>query len=307
MRIIIPSVLLSALLSSTGVQGQPITKPTCFAGTIIDTTPLEQGTIFDLLCGTGGTTPPTTPTIEDTRLQFTRFCDAVKQTPLAAIKEILEDPTREVTVFAPVDTAFAPLTEAQFLAIPDLRRIIELHISPTRRQTSDLKCNNEFCAINTQVIGNNYLPNECVQKSRTKCTTAGTSFQIGPGNRGEVNWPEIGSPINLFQRTQFTSNPGVLANEAGQFSSNINVCNGVVQVVNQFLRPFPNNGSKGGKGSKAYYGSGYYGGKGSKMNKGRALDQDMINEKDDDNSKHDRRKRLLESLVEPNGNIEQLD
>ena len=40
---------------------------------------------------------------------------------------------------------------------------------------------------------------------------------------------------------------------------------------------------------------------------GRALDQNMINETDEDNSSHDRRKRLLESLVEPNGNIEQLD
>jgi len=305
MRIIYPSVLLSALLSSTGVQGQPITIPPCFAGTIVATTPLEQISIFDLLCGNGVTDPVTVPIIANTRALFTYFCAAVNQ--LTDIKTMLSAAGAEYTVFAPVDTAFAPLTQAQFLAIPDLRRIIELHISPTRRQTSDLKCNNEICAINTQVIGNNYLPNECVQLSRTKCTTAGTSFQIGPGNRGEVNWPEIGSPINLFQRTQFTSNPGVLANEAGQFSSNINVCNGVVQVVNQFLRPFPNNGSKGGKGSKGNYYSGYYGGKSSKMNKGRALDQDMINEKDDDNSKHDRRKRLLESLVEPNGNIEQLD
>jgi len=156
------------------------------------------------------------------------------------------------------------------------------------------------------------LPIPCVQKSRTKCTTAGTSFQIGPLNRGVEDWPKIGSPNDLFDRTQFPANPEVplLSNADGDFSSNINVCNGVVQVVNNFLQPFPhdNNGSKGGKGGKG--GKGYYfDGKSSKSRKmgGRALDQDMINEKDEDNSSHDRRKRLLESLVEPNGNIEQLD
>ena len=153
------------------------------------------------------------------------------------------------------------------------------------------------------------MPRPSVQESRTKCTTAGTSFQIGPGNNVPADWPKIGSPINLFNQASFPSNPEVSSNLAGKFSSNINVCNGVVQVVNNFLQPFPHNngskGGKGGKGSKGYYNDS----KSSKSRKmgGRALDQNMINETDEDNSSHDRRKRLLESLVEPNGNIEQLD
>jgi hypothetical protein len=251
--------------------------------------------------------PPTA-----TRAQFTTFCAALNISKLATTKLLLQTKAAEVTVFAPVDTAFALITaEIQGLITEQdkLVRIIELHISEGRFQTSDLDCNTELCAINTQVEIGRLLPIPCVQKSRTKCTTAGTSFQIGPGNRGVDNWPEIGKPVNLFNQASFPANPEVSSNFDDEFSSNINVCNGVVQVVNNFLQPFPHNngskGGKGGKGSKGYYNDS----KSSKSRKmgGRALDQDMINEKDEDNSTHDRRKRLLESLVEPNGNIEQLD
>jgi len=310
MRIIIPSVLLSALLSITGVQGQ-----TC-ADTFGTDTPLENGTIYDLLCGTGGIDPITVPAITATRAQFTTFCAALNISKLATTKSILQNViAREVTVFAPVNAAFAFITPEQLSDLlteqDKLVRIIELHISDGRLLTSDLDCNREIPAINTQVEIGGTLPRPSVQESRTKCTTAGTSFQIGPGNNVPADWPKIGSPNDLFDRVQFPANPEVplLSTEAGLFSSNVNVCNGVVQVVNNFLQPFPhNNGSKGGKGGKGSKGY-YFDGKSSKSRKmgGRALDQDMINEKDEDNSSHDRRKRLLESLVEPNGNIEQLD
>jgi len=303
MRIIYPSVLLSALLSITAVQGQ-----TC-AGTFDGTSVLENGTIYDLLCGTSGLNPPTA-----TRAQFTTFCAALNISKLATTKLLLQTKSAEVTVFAPVDAAFALITAyipALLLEQDKLVRIIELHISDGRLLTSDLDCNREIPAINTQVEIGSTLPRPSVQESRTKCTTAGTSFQIGPGNNVPADWPKIGSPINLFKQASFPANPEVplLSNADGDFSSNINVCNGVVQVVNNFLQPFPHNngskGGKGGKGSKGYYNDS----KSSKSRKmgGRALDQDMINETDEDNSSHDRRKRLLESLVEPNGNIEQLD
>jgi len=307
MRIIYPTVLLAALLSITGVQGQACADPFVVGSEILDT-----GTIYDLLCGTGTpfTDGPAVPP------QFTIFCTALDIPKLAQTKLLLQSIATgtEFTVFAPVDAAFDRITaealDNLILEQDELARIIELHISEGRFQTTELGCNTELCAINTQA-GIDGIPRTCVQQSRTKCTTAGMSFQIGPGNRGGPlgdDWPKIGSPINLFDRKSFTSNPELLSSEDGLFSSNINVCNGVVQVVDQFLRPgFINNRSKSGKGGKGF--KGYYNdSKSSKMFKGgRALDQDMINEKDEDNSSHDRRRRLLESLVEPNGNIEQLD
>ncbi|OEU11757.1 hypothetical protein FRACYDRAFT_263309 [Fragilariopsis cylindrus CCMP1102] len=295
MRIIIPSVLLSALLSITGVQGQVI--PIC-ASTDPTNAALqkkENGTIYTLLCGNG----PAPFNVANP--QFTTFCAALEITKLATTKSILQNViSREVTVFAPVNAAFAFITPENLQDLlteqDKLARIIELHISDGRLLTSDLDCNREIPAINTQVEIGGTLPRPSVQESRTKCTTAGTSFQIGPGNNVPADWPEIGSPNDLFDRTQFPANPEV------PLLSN-------ADVVNNFLQPFPHNngskGGKGGKGSKGYYNDS----KSSKSRKmgGRALDQNMINETDEDNSTHDRRKRLLESLVEPNGNIEQLD
>jgi hypothetical protein len=314
MRIVYPSVLLSALLSITGVQGQlAIIQADCVNDLAATSTDLDTGTIYNLLCG-DGTTDPT-----GVRLQFTIFCAALNIDTLTQTKAILQNTATSsgVTVFAPVDTAFATFNTTALLAnTAFLAGIIELHISETGQilQTSDLDCNTEICAINTQVGILGVVPKNCIQQSRTKCTSAGTSFQIGPGNRGgpEGDWPEIGKPINLFdQTTSFTLNTDVMSSLDGSFSSNINVCNGVVHVVDQVLLPGSpnNNGSKSGKGSKGgYYSDGSNGGKAGKVGKGgRALDQDIINEQDEDNSSHNRRKRLLESLVEPNGDIEQLD
>jgi hypothetical protein len=279
-------------------------------------------TLDNLLCGDG------TTAVTGTRLLFTTFCTALNKDTLTQTKAILQNTVTSggVTVFAPVNNAFATIDTTALLAnTAFLARIIELHISEADQilQTSDLRCNDEICAINTQVGILGVVPRNCIQQSRTKCPTAGTSFQIGPGNRGGPNggWPEIGKPIKLFnQFVSFGSNPDVPSIDDGFFSSNINVCNGVVHVVDKVLLPGPPNSSesksgksgKSGKESKGSYFNNFSDdsndGKAGKMSKGgRALDQDMISEKDEDTSSHDRRKRLLESLVEPNGNIEQLD
>jgi len=328
MKIIYPSVLLSALLSITGVQGQAaIVNPTCLDSVTAASLNVQDGTIYNLLCGAIDGTTVVTGTVRE---NFTTFCSALNTSLLATTRLILQSttPSTGVTVFAPVNSAFGTIDVTALLMNPALTaRIVELHISETGQilQTSDLKCNDEICAINTQVgmLGGlqGIVPKNCIQQSRTKCTAAGTSFQIGPGNRGGPNgdWPEIGKPINLFSQViGFGANPDVLSSLLSLFSSNLNVCNGVVHVVDQVLLPAPlNSESKSGKSGKNGKGSNrsdsYFqnfsgDSKSGKMSKGgRALDQDMIYEKDEDNSSHDRRKRLLESLVEPNGNIEQLD
>jgi uncharacterized surface protein with fasciclin (FAS1) repeats len=276
-------------------------------------------TLDNLLCGDGVTV------LSTAQSQFTIFCAALNTPALSQILAILQNTVDSggVTVFAPHNNAFATFDTTALLAnTAMLARLIELHISEAGQvlQTSDLDCNDEICAINTQVDMLGVMPTNCIQQSRTKCTSAGSSFQIGPGNRGgpDGDWPEIGEPMNIFNQIEsFTNNPDVMSNLNGLFSSNINVCNGVVHVVDQLLLPGPNNSeSKSGKSGKASKGSSPTSqfsddsndGKSGKAGKsGRALDQDMINEQDKGNSSHDRRKRLLESLVEPNGNIEQLD
>jgi len=259
MRIIIPSVLLSALLSITGVQGQGIIAPTC-AATFDATSLLEEGTIYDLLCGTVVPVPATDPAIADTRAQFTTFCNLLDQFDTYPAILSNKDSGAEYTVFAPANAAFAGIDILETLAADDVIRILDLHIVKGRKQTSDLECSQQICAINTNELdnGKNNLPQDCVQTSKTKCTTAGTSFQIGPDNNGLENWPKIGSPINLFNQVPgFPSNLGndVLSNAEDYFSSNVNVCNGVVHVVDNYLRPEEDYececGSKNGKSAKA--------------------------------------------------------
>lgn len=311
--LIYPSVLLSVFLSITGVQGQ-INTDACVDGTVSTTEGTSANSIYFLLCGMGD---GSLFNVGSPRLQFTKFCAALEQPVLDNLRNILSDTTDSlgVTVFAPVNAAFATFGDISTLAAQPalLARIVELHISENGQvlQTSDLGCNELTCAINTVSPFSGIIPKTCIQQSRTKCSSAGLSFQIGPGNRGQGDWPAIGQPPNLFtQNGNFDNNPDVLSNLSGLFSSNINVCNGVVHVVDQILLPgTSNSGSgssksdKGGKGSKGDgYSDSYLGG----FRRG-LVDKGMIDEQDKDNSSHDRRKRLLESLVEPNGNIEQLD
>jgi hypothetical protein len=203
-------------------------------------------TLDFLLCGLGdGFLFPGSP-----RFQFTIFCAALDEPVLADLKDILSATTASggVTVFAPVNAAFATFGDISTIAAqPDLlARIVELHISENGQvlQISDLGCNELTCAINTQVSVFGSIPETCIQQSRTKCSSAGSSFQIGPGNHGQGDWPAIGQPPNLFtQIGNFDNNPNVLSNLDDLFSSNINVCNGVVHVVDQVLLPGTSNNS----------------------------------------------------------------
>jgi hypothetical protein len=237
------------------------------------------------LCGTGA--PATT---------FTTFCGFINSAGFETIKALLEQTTSRITVFAPIDSAFTPPLPT---ALDEQLELIQLHIVGEAFTLDGLICDEVISTINFFGDG--------PQLQKTRCITGGQPFQIGGGNKGKENWPQIGTSVTqVFSSTAFTD-PITPFNTAadGTFltGSNVVSCNGIIQAVDKLLRPVEDSESKSGKSSKSS--------KGSKSSDDfhRELETDNGNDSDNKRSSDSlqRRKRRLEALLEPNGNIEQLN
>jgi hypothetical protein len=233
------------------------------------------------------------PTIVAT---FTQFCALIDSTGFESFKTLLTSTTQFSTVFAPIDSAFTPplpiLTE-------ELKRLIELHIVGDPLTLDSLICDETISTINFLGDG--------PQLQKTKCITGGQPFQIGGGNKGKENWPQIGSTsaTRVFPSTEFTDPITPFNTDAVDptllfTGSNVVSCNGIIQVVDKLLRPATESRSrsKSGKSMKGSKGSDDF---------HRELETDNDNDNKRSSDSLQRRKRRLEALLEPNGNIEQLN
>lgn len=287
--VILSSVLLSAFVSISGVQGQSF--GTCIlsdtaAPDNIDPTLVpfyNVQTIYSILCEARQTVTTTVPTAGTVNPNFTLLCGLlIPGGGYDGVRNILNNPAlKGITFFAPDNTAIAAATAAGELAggVFELTRILETHILPTAFVTENLKCDQCECTFEGGGL--------CRTRTRTKCPTASRIFQVGAGNFGPVlTGPEIGKPLSstaLFQNEDDFVATGnlrywgdansnfILSNSDFRFSENAVACNGVIHGVNKVILPGNGfnqqcgTGGKGGKGGKGgYYGGVYYGGKGGK-------------------------------------------
>ena len=235
---------------------------------------------------------------------FTAFCGIIDDDDagFGPIKALLKASTgSRITVFAPIDGAFTlPLPTTD----DEKQQLIELHIVADPLTLDDLICDGVVSTINFFDNG--------VQSQKTKCITGGQPFQIGGGNKGKENWPQIGTSIAQVFPPAFGGNPvtpfNFNADTGLSTGSNVVSCNGIIQVVDKLLLPAEDSGSKSGSKS----GKSDKGGKGSKSSFDdfhRELETDNDNDSDNRRSSDSlqRRKRRLEALLEPDGNIELLN
>jgi len=290
--------LAAVSLSSKSSIVQAVTFESCVA------VPGDVGptqTVYENLCGTS------IPALNI----FGIFCGIIDADGFKTIKDLLKRSTgSRITVFAPIDGAFTlPLPTS----VNELQQIIGLHIVADPLTLDDLICDGVRSTIDFSDKG--------VQQQKTKCITGGQPFQIGGGNKGKENWPQIGTSIaQVFDKFFFSdfTNPIAIdpitpfnfdANSVElSTGSNVVSCNGIIQVLDKLLRPAEDSGSKSGSKS----GKSDKGGKGSKSSFDdfhRELETDNDNDSDNKRSSDSlqRRKRRLEALLEPNGNIVQLN
>jgi hypothetical protein len=228
---------------------------------------------------------------------FSEFCTLIDSAGFESFKNLLISTSQFSTVFAPIDSAFTPPIST---VLAEQQRLIELHIIGESLTLDALICDDTISTIN--FLG------EGPQLQKTKCISGGQPFQIGGGNKGKENWPQIGgsSATRVFSSTAFTDPITPFnfdADESLLFTgSNVVSCNGIIQVVDKLLLPAAESRSKSDKSSKS--------GKGSKssdddFHRELETDSDIDNKRNSDSLQ--RRKRRLEALLEPNGNIEQLN
>jgi len=282
--VILSSVLLSFFvsISSGGVQGQSF-------GTCITTDPIDgvanpfynSQTIYSLLCLTRQAilppaTEPNTITTISPYPNFSTLCTLLNQT--SEVKNLLNNTSSRLTFFAPANAAFVGVNTASFTPA-QIRAILQTHILPNPKLTTDLPCGECQCTMEGAGI-----TNLCRTRTRTVCTTAGSAFQVGGGNTGPggvQEFPRIGQPLDASTAFENQVNTGdtnkpwgagndniILSNNQGYFSENAVACNGIIHAVNKIIMPGVGGnqqcGGYGGKGSKGGKGGGYYlGGKGS--------------------------------------------
>jgi len=257
---------------------------------------------------------------------FEILCEYINETP--DVKKFIGEDRNRHTIFAPTDEAFNSISGERAKFDSDMvKTILQLHILKETYLTSDLECDEVYNTLN---LDGESSPSSDRQ-SITRCRgDAGSIQQLGGGNSKSEIYPMVGNPINIWSlssdflesgaiadsNTGFTSTVESIDNGNNNvdvlkalFSSNVIGCNGVIQVVDEVLLPpsFTDSGSKSGKS------------KGSKAGKRRELvfgDMNNNNNKNNNNdeaAKQDRevsrenRRRRLEALLEPNGNIEQLN
>jgi len=283
---------------------------------------------YEILCGTTAagvdfnTDDSNGPVTLDSSTSFTTLCDLIDETP--DILEYIGEGVNGHTIFAPTNAAFnkdpALLAALQVPAnIIKRQKYLQLHILVDTYLTTSLECDEIFYTLNLD--GVHYTQ----QRSKTKCAGVARSYQIGGGN-DDGNLPEIGKPINLFDADEFqyaaTGDTFALRTTitGDQFSADAVGCNGVIQVVDNVLLPGGTNSGKSGKSGKGEYGKGDYGkgGKSSKSEKRRELVDDNADNRIEDHEAiendgnyrvmaYENRRRRLEALLEPNGNIELLN
>ena len=165
------------------------------------------------------------------------------------------------TVFAPTDSAFAKV-DGMISNVNELR-LLELHILPQARLTTDLRCGQTYRTINTlQDLRNN-------QRSKTRCVNGSRTQQLGPGNTRNGMRPTIGIPNNVFYASEFSGqdffklrvDPSGGAAKTDVFSEDVIACNGVIHVVDEVLLPGNMNdfSGPGYTGYAGYAGYSYYG------------------------------------------------
>ena len=301
---------------------------------------MSAETIDEILCGkpanlaafdnSGFTTTTVTnngPVTQNTAT-FTTLCGYINGPSGVAIKDYIGTNDNPHTIFAPTDAAFNAIGGETFDS-DMIMTILQLHILGDTYLTSDLECDRVYDTLNLGTFNSTQtMLSSSDRQSKTKCRgTAGTIEQLGGGNTQRKTFPTIGDPINVFSlsgdflasgtiagATQgFTST--VASSDAStlesSFSSNVIGCNGVIHVVNEVLiPPFSDSGSKSGsKSSKSekrrelvYDGNGVTNNDNNNINNG-----DYEAAKQDREVSRENRRRRLEALLEPNGNIEQLN
>eukprot|EP00534_Pseudo-nitzschia_fraudulenta_P011612 CAMPEP_0201210486 /NCGR_PEP_ID=MMETSP0851-20130426/180358_1 /ASSEMBLY_ACC=CAM_ASM_000631 /TAXON_ID=183588 /ORGANISM="Pseudo-nitzschia fraudulenta, Strain WWA7" /LENGTH=326 /DNA_ID=CAMNT_0047499291 /DNA_START=65 /DNA_END=1045 /DNA_ORIENTATION=+ len=279
---------------------------------------------YEILCGktSDGSSISTSLTSD-----FTILCNLIDSGPFLTVdgtidlKTYLATGTNKHTIFAPTDAAFNKI-QAVVTALADTKTtdtlyynsvvasLLQLHILEGTYLTSDLECDKVYETMNL------FGTDEKDQFSKTKCRGAANTFaHIGGGNIGEDEQPTVGASNSAFPTSSFTnqvtgSTFSTTQTLAGQFSSNVVGCNGVIHVVDFPLLPgdvafSPDGGyyTKSGKVGKAGKGKDN---KGDKKGKRRELESTPYSAVDDSTRQVDRenRRRRLEALLEPNGSIE---
>lgn len=292
---------------------------------------------YEILCGkpanrnafdnSGFTTTTVTnngPVTTQTSVSFSTLCGYINGAAGVDIKKYIGEGVNPHTIFAPTDAAFNSIG-GEMLTSDMVTTILQLHILGDTYLTSDLECDRVYDTLNLGTFNSTQtMLSSSDRQSKTKCRgTAGTIEQLGGGNTQRKTFPTIGDPINVFSLSgNFLASGDVAGTTKGftstvassgtttlvsYFSSNVIGCNGVIHVVNEVLMPPSFSGQisgKSGKSGKA---------KAAKSGKRRELSDGGNNNNDDEAAKQDRevsrenRRRRLEALLEPNGNIEQLN
>eukprot|EP00751_Fragilariopsis_kerguelensis_P044875 CAMPEP_0170994892 /NCGR_PEP_ID=MMETSP0736-20130129/11230_1 /TAXON_ID=186038 /ORGANISM="Fragilariopsis kerguelensis, Strain L26-C5" /LENGTH=252 /DNA_ID=CAMNT_0011420869 /DNA_START=99 /DNA_END=854 /DNA_ORIENTATION=- len=241
--VILSSVLLSFFVSiSGGVRGQSF-------GTCITTEPINgdnnpfynSQTIYSLLCQnklevTAAKPDPFTTT--KISPNFTTLCGLLNSSSQSEVKNLLDNTSARITFFAPADAAFVGVDTTG--GDPDqIKAVLETHILPNPKLLKDLPCDECQCTIEGGW--------PCRTRTRTVCTTADSTFQVGGGNTGPggvQEFPEIGQPLGPTQ--VFLNNGGywgpgnnniIRTNEEGRFSEDAVACNGIIHAVNKLIMP----------------------------------------------------------------------
>lgn len=286
------ALLLSAVLIFS-VEGQFVPKAQC-STTIPSTTAnlggSEQTTYYNVcLCAADAACDANTG-----RVATTIFCGLIDL--FTDIKDYLEGDNPH-TIFVPSDAAFNEFTATSInqLSLEARRRIVEIHIIPSLRLTTDLICNEHAQTLNLRGGVNGVQ-----QYTKTLCRNGGAPIQIGPGNSGP-NLPQIGSPNDIFRLDEFQYNYPTDSDivfpvnqlNPRSFGQDAISCNGVAHTVRHFIRPDGlSNDAKGGKSGKS-----------AKRATWNWRHERQLGDQEKEESVPLGRKRSLEVLLEANGDV----
>mmetsp|Transcript_21571 Transcript_21571/g.51113 ORF Transcript_21571/g.51113 Transcript_21571/m.51113 type:complete len:338 (-) Transcript_21571:245-1258(-) len=329
-----PAFLMSLALAS-GVQADLVCPPTENLGVSTCANTSGNGntfTTYGILCDKtwdGSTATALTNTVTKTGATFSTLCGLLEAgpfiTPTGTVDLItyINTSGNLHTFFAPTDVAFtknqaivdylstlALQTDSASIALYHamVLSILQLHILPGTYLMDDLVCDCVYDTIDLTTA----LP----QKSKTKCRGPVTApKQIGPGNTAAAEQPTIGYPVNVFTGSEFSlavtgsnfNRPETVTSSL--FSSNVIGCNGVIHSVDNLLiagdsefasvAGHSTSSMKSGKATKDTKA-----GKSMKGGRRRAESQQTPEDREEN---RERRRARLEALLEPSGDVQQLN
>jgi len=139
---------------------------------------------------------------------------------LTGLLDLLNDPTSDVTLWAPTDETFKSLfppglLELFFDLCPEaglefFNSLLPVHIAPKVYRADELTCGLEIETV------------EPFETTRTECRSLGATFQVGA-----ENLPEDGLPPQYLPVTPTPGSPS---------DRNIKTCNGLVYTINGLIR-----------------------------------------------------------------------